>query len=216
MIQRIKKEVTHQGIGGKEFIVDEQITTTLNPSEIWEQCNKGNYACLNFITRRKDFDPVDDKDLNFPYKLYYVKVEGIGYIIAEDEIETIMKPGDKFETTLEAGKSGGLELSSDFKINEKVETEENTYASIKVPIADFNIDGEISIEKIIEKINESIDDPNSNDKPDDGVACASAMVAPVIEDTIKPVSIGIDLGQVINGKDLVNNINKSFISGGRN
>ena len=30
MIKRISKKVTHQGIGGKEFIIDEQITKSIN------------------------------------------------------------------------------------------------------------------------------------------------------------------------------------------
>lgn len=80
-IKIIKKGIEHQNIGGKEFIVDERVTKTLNPHEIVDQALKGNYACINFIGRRKDFDE------NFSNKLYYGKVNGLGYIMAEDEFE---------------------------------------------------------------------------------------------------------------------------------
>lgn len=42
---------------------------------------EGNPACLNFIIRRHDFKP------DFPHKLYYGKVGGLGYVVAEDEFE---------------------------------------------------------------------------------------------------------------------------------
>ena len=45
-----------------------------------EECLKhNNFATLNFILRRPDFD------INFPYKLYYGKVGNLGYVVAEDE-----------------------------------------------------------------------------------------------------------------------------------
>ena len=43
----------------------------------------GNWACLNFTDRREDFD------CNFPHKLYYGKVNGLGYVVAEDELEEV-------------------------------------------------------------------------------------------------------------------------------
>lgn len=89
MIQRVKKSVTHQGIGGKEFKVDELVTKTLTPNEVSEKgIREGNPACWNFMDRREDFD------LNFPHQLYYVKIDGIGYIIAEDEIDLELEPKD--------------------------------------------------------------------------------------------------------------------------
>ena len=84
-IFKIKKKVKHQKIGGKKFIVDEYITQTLSREEVYRQALNGNFACMNFIQRRSDFDFA----LNFPYKLYYGHVENLGYIIAEDEIENI-------------------------------------------------------------------------------------------------------------------------------
>lgn len=81
MIKVIKNEVKHQGIGGQEFIVDENITETLSNDEVFRQAVSGNIACLNFIKRRPDFD------YNFEYKLYYGKVSGLGYIVAEDEFK---------------------------------------------------------------------------------------------------------------------------------
>ena len=49
--------------------------------------SEGNPACLNFVMRRCDF--TSDK---FPHKLYYGKVGGLGYVVAEDEF----KPEPKF------------------------------------------------------------------------------------------------------------------------
>ena len=80
-IKIIRKGIEHQNIGGKEFIIDERVTKTLNPHKIVSEAEKGNYACSNFIKRRHDFDE------NFQLKLYYGKVEGLGYIMAEDEFE---------------------------------------------------------------------------------------------------------------------------------
>lgn len=82
LIKIIKKSVNHQNIGGKVFIVDEAITNTLTNDEVFDNAIlNGNWACRNFIARRKDFDS------NFKYKLYYGKVDGLGYIVAEDEFE---------------------------------------------------------------------------------------------------------------------------------
>lgn len=82
LIKIIKKSVTHQDIGGKVFIVDEAITNTLTNDEVFDNAIlNGNWACRNFIGRRKDFDS------NFKYKLYYGKVDDLGYIVAEDEFE---------------------------------------------------------------------------------------------------------------------------------
>lgn len=82
IIKKISKKITHQNIGGKDFIVDTYITPTLTNDEVFEQgMNKGNIACYNFIQRRKDFS------WDFPYKLYYGKVDGLGYIVAEDEFQ---------------------------------------------------------------------------------------------------------------------------------
>ena len=80
-IKRIKKEITHQNIGGKKFIVDEEITKTLTNNEVFLKALDGNWACHNFVERRPDFA------YDFPYKLYYGKVDGLGYIIAEDEFD---------------------------------------------------------------------------------------------------------------------------------
>lgn len=80
-LKTVKTSITHQNIGGKTIIIDEQITDTLNNDEVFDRAMTGNWACHNFIKRRKDFN----KD--FPYKLYYGKIDGLGYIVAEDEIE---------------------------------------------------------------------------------------------------------------------------------
>lgn len=80
-IRKIKESVTHQGIGGCEFVVDEYITSILTNDEVFDQAMCGNIACLNFINRRPDFN------CEFPHKLYYGKVSCLGYVVAEDEFE---------------------------------------------------------------------------------------------------------------------------------
>lgn len=85
-LYRVKDFVEHQGIGGKTLIIDERdyrITDALTNDEVFDQAMTGNWACKNFIDRRDDFD------CNFPHKLYYGHVEGLGYVVAEDEIEEI-------------------------------------------------------------------------------------------------------------------------------
>lgn len=77
----IKDSVMHQGIGGEEFIVDEYVTKTLTNDEVFNMGMSGNPACLNFIMRRPDFRH------DFPHKLYYGKVGGLGYVVAEDEFK---------------------------------------------------------------------------------------------------------------------------------
>ena len=56
-IRLLKEGIEHQGIGGQEFAIDEQVTQTLTNEEV------------------------------FKYKLYYGKVNNLGYIVAEDEFE---------------------------------------------------------------------------------------------------------------------------------
>ena len=75
--KRIKKDVRHQGIGGSEIFIEFE----LNPDDVLEKGAMGNWACFNFMKRRKDFK------YGFPHKLYYGKVNGLGYVVAEDELE---------------------------------------------------------------------------------------------------------------------------------
>ena len=81
MAKTIKTNVMHQGIGGKEFIVDEKITETLSNDEVITKAFTGNWACYNFVMRRPDFNTF------FQYKLYYGKVDGLGYVVAEDDFD---------------------------------------------------------------------------------------------------------------------------------
>lgn len=80
-IKTIKESITHQDIGGKDFIIDEQVTATLTNDEVFHKALNGNMACMNFVDRRPDFNYM------FPYKLYYGKIDGLGYIISEDEFK---------------------------------------------------------------------------------------------------------------------------------
>ena len=81
MAKTIKTSIMHQGIGGKEFIVDEKITETLTNDEVITKAFTGNWSCYNFVMRRPDFNTF------FSYKLYYGKVDGLGYVAAEDEFD---------------------------------------------------------------------------------------------------------------------------------
>lgn len=80
LIKKISNKVTYRDLGGEMFIVDEGITETLTNDKVFEMgMLHNNWACYNFIQRRRDFKH------DFPYKLYYGKVDGLGYIMAEDE-----------------------------------------------------------------------------------------------------------------------------------
>lgn len=76
---KVKDHVEHQGIGGKEIRIEFELTKF----EVLERAVEGNWACFNFMKRRSDFK------IDFPYKLYYGKVGGLGYVVAEDELEEV-------------------------------------------------------------------------------------------------------------------------------
>lgn len=65
-------------IGGKIIYLDFEVSH----DEI-DQIPPINWACFNFCMRRDDFD----HDFNF--KTYYGHIDGLGYIVAEDEIEEL-------------------------------------------------------------------------------------------------------------------------------
>lgn len=78
--KRVRKDIKHQQIGGKvitlEFGLDLEEVFHLAMSE-------GNWACVNFLDRRPDVD------IHYNQNIYYGKVEGLGYIVSEDELEAI-------------------------------------------------------------------------------------------------------------------------------
>ena len=74
---KVKDHIEHQNIGGKEIIIEFE----LENNEIFVQSISGNWACRNFRERRTDFNN------EFSHKLYYGKVGGLGYVVAEDELE---------------------------------------------------------------------------------------------------------------------------------
>ena len=69
ILKRVSTKVTHQEIGGKIININDDV------------CNP---ACFNFVMRRPDFDVI-----TWPYKLYYGHVDGLGYVVSEDELEDI-------------------------------------------------------------------------------------------------------------------------------
>lgn len=83
-IRKIKRQVMHQEIGGKDIRIDWEVSRRLTPQSVFNRANNGNIACKNFIERRPDFNPE-----TFPYKLYYGKVGIYGYVVSEDELEEL-------------------------------------------------------------------------------------------------------------------------------
>lgn len=77
-VRIIKKEVTHQDIGGKEFIIEKEVDID---DVIFKGCFEGNWACRNFLDRRTDSVGVTRP------RVYYGKVGMLGYIVAEDEFD---------------------------------------------------------------------------------------------------------------------------------
>ena len=76
----INKEVAHQGIGGKEIILEKELIVK---DFLDTNFNEMSIAMFNFINRRLDF--INEENEN--KKVYYGHVENLGYFVAEDEIE---------------------------------------------------------------------------------------------------------------------------------
>lgn len=83
-VRKIKRNVTHQEIGGKEIVIDWDVSRKLTPQSVYNRAMNGNIACLNFINRRPDFNPETFKE-----KIYYGKVGIYGYVVAEDDLEEL-------------------------------------------------------------------------------------------------------------------------------
>lgn len=97
----VKPEVTHQGIGGKEFIPEMELDID---DVIFKGTIGGNWACMNFLDRRPDINGPRQHD-NYPNetirirprrteplarpKLFYGKVGNLGYVVAEDELDKL-------------------------------------------------------------------------------------------------------------------------------
>lgn len=78
MTRTLIDTIDHQNIGGKEI----QLEFGLTKTEVAQLAIlEGNWACKNFMERRKDFNK------NFKHNLYYGKVGNLGYIVAEDEFK---------------------------------------------------------------------------------------------------------------------------------
>ena len=75
--RKLKKDFTYRGLGGKTFYIEFEVSK----DEVIQKVAEGNWACYNFMDRRKDFNHFWTK------KLYYGKIDGLGYIIAEDELQ---------------------------------------------------------------------------------------------------------------------------------
>jgi len=74
----INENVEHQGICGKEIIIEKEITI----GDILDtNFNNMPIAMVNFVFRRTDLLDVDEN-----MKVYYGHVGFLGYFVAEDEI----------------------------------------------------------------------------------------------------------------------------------
>lgn len=76
----INKEVKHQGIGGKEIIIEQELSVAY-----FLDANFKDYtiAMYNFVMRRTDL--MEPKYENV--KVYYGHVGFLGYFVSEDEIK---------------------------------------------------------------------------------------------------------------------------------
>lgn len=74
----LDEKIEHQGIGGKEIIIEKELTISdvLNTN-----LKEMTIAMSNFIMRRKDFMELDED-----MKVYYGHVGFFGYFVADDEI----------------------------------------------------------------------------------------------------------------------------------
>ena len=79
IIKKIKKNVEHQGIGGKEIRIEKE--TDVNYF-LDKQINDFTIAESNFVRRRMNL--ILDE---IPEKIYYGHVGMLGYFVAEDELE---------------------------------------------------------------------------------------------------------------------------------
>lgn len=77
--KKIKKNVKHQGIGGKEIIIEKE--TDVNYF-LEKEFGSLTIAEENFMARRFE---IMVKEL--PLKIYYGHVGMLGYFVAEDELE---------------------------------------------------------------------------------------------------------------------------------
>jgi hypothetical protein len=77
----IKKDIKYHNIGGEEFVIEEEWDID---DVVFKGLFTGNWACRNFLDRRD----ISELGNNKP-KVYYGKVGCLGYIIAEDEFESI-------------------------------------------------------------------------------------------------------------------------------
>lgn len=77
LTRKLKKSFSYRNLGGKPFQIEFEVAKL----DVFRKSTEGNWACYNFVERRNDFDQF------FPHKLYYGKIDGLGYVVAEDELE---------------------------------------------------------------------------------------------------------------------------------
>ena len=76
--RKFKKDFQYRNLGGTKITLEFELTK----EEIAREAISGNWACYNFIERRKDFNWIANK------KFYYGKGEdNLGYVVCSDELE---------------------------------------------------------------------------------------------------------------------------------
>lgn len=74
--RKIKKSVKYRNLGGQNIVIDRE----LNKDDVK---HAENWACYNFMDRRKDFNNY------FLKRCFYGHAEdGLGYVVCEDELES--------------------------------------------------------------------------------------------------------------------------------
>lgn len=99
-IMVVNDSITHQGIGGQPI----RLEFGLTKEEVVSLAAEGNWANVNFLKRRIDdsichediirmaqnhsSDILNEEFLNS--KLYYGKVNDLGYVVSEDELKEVV------------------------------------------------------------------------------------------------------------------------------
>lgn len=98
-IMLVDESIKHQDIGGKQIVLE----FSLPKEEVFSLAAEGNWANVNFLKRHinEDMDPQEVIDMvrNFDSevmdasyldeKLYYGKVNGLGYVVTASELKEI-------------------------------------------------------------------------------------------------------------------------------
>lgn len=80
LIGKVNKDITLQGIGGKEIIIEREVEVDNTPVTI---------ALWQFMERRASTNKL------IPDKVYYGHIGGLGYFVSKDEVTDIREATDE-------------------------------------------------------------------------------------------------------------------------